>query len=143
VIDVAGDVLAHRTVDGPAVVEFEQVFVLDGVVFFLLAIQQRPKIADDFGALLDPLGGEEAKSGTGTADAIGFLRRNDRHDDEATTTLMKAKGSCQEIATRDREAKRFRTIPCKCQALREVCANRPHFWKAGVGSVSKDALYRS
>src|SRR5450755_2890576 len=35
VIDVARDVLAHRAVDGPAVVELEQVFVLDRVVFFL------------------------------------------------------------------------------------------------------------
>jgi hypothetical protein len=40
--------------------EFEQIFVLDRVVFFLLGIQQRPKITDDPGALLDPLGSEEA-----------------------------------------------------------------------------------
>src|SRR5712691_4206384 len=51
-IDIAGDVLAHRTVDGPAAVEFEQIFVLDRVVLLLLAIQQRPEIADYFGALL-------------------------------------------------------------------------------------------
>src|SRR4051794_16579756 len=36
VVDVAGDVLAHRTVDGPAAVEFKQIFVLDRVIFFLL-----------------------------------------------------------------------------------------------------------
>src|SRR6516165_7053954 len=39
VIDVAGDVLAHRTVDGPAVVEFEQIFVLDRVILLLSAIE--------------------------------------------------------------------------------------------------------
>ena len=60
VVDIARDVLADRTVDGPAVRELEQIFVLDRVVFFLLGIQKRPKIPDDFGALLDPLGGEEA-----------------------------------------------------------------------------------
>src|SRR5579872_5944942 len=89
VVDVAGDVLADRTVDGPAIGQLEQIFVLDRIVFFLLRIQQRPKIADDFGALLDPFGGEEAKSGSGTADAIGFLRRNIRHEDETTATLLK------------------------------------------------------
>jgi len=81
VVDIAGDVLADRAVDGPAVVQFEQVLVLDRVVFFLLAIQQRPKIADDLGALLDRLGGEEAKSGAGATDAIGFIRGNRGHDD--------------------------------------------------------------
>src|SRR3954462_11189122 len=81
VVDITGDVLAHRTVDGPAVVQFEQVLVLDRVVFFLLAIQQRPKIADDLGALLDRLGGEEAESGNGAADAIGLMRWYGRHDD--------------------------------------------------------------
>src|SRR6266852_3058077 len=79
-IDVTGDVLAHRSVDGPAVVELEQIFVLDRVVFLLSAIQQRTKIADDFGALLDRFGGEETKPGAGTADAIGFIRRYGRHD---------------------------------------------------------------
>jgi hypothetical protein len=38
-IDIARDVLAHRAVDGPASVEFEQVFVLDRVVLLLPAIQ--------------------------------------------------------------------------------------------------------
>ena len=80
-VDVARDVLAHRAVDGPAVVELEQIFVLDGVVFLLSAIQQRTKIADDFGALLDRFGGEETKPGAGTADAIGFIRGNRGHDD--------------------------------------------------------------
>src|SRR5258708_14617611 len=80
VIDVAGDVLAHRTVDGPAAVEFQQIFVLDRVVLLLPAIQKRPKIADYFGALLDRFGGEEAKPGAGTANTIGFVRRNGRHD---------------------------------------------------------------
>src|SRR5665213_1872002 len=80
VIDIARDVLAHRAVDGPAPVQFEQILVLDGVVFFLPGIQQRPKIADDLGALLDRLGGEEAKPGAGAADAIRFLRGNGRHD---------------------------------------------------------------
>jgi len=63
-IDVTGDVLAHRAVDGPAAVEFEQIFVLDRVVLLLPGIQQRTKIADDLGALLDRLGGEEAEPGT-------------------------------------------------------------------------------
>src|SRR6266446_4382566 len=80
VVDIAGDVFAHRPVDGPAVIEFEQIFVLDRVVLLLLAIQQRPEITDDFGALLDRFGGEEAKPGRGTADAIRFFRRNGRHD---------------------------------------------------------------
>src|SRR5882672_8524338 len=79
-IDVARDVLAHGSVDGPAVVELEQIFVLDRVVFLLSAIEQWTKIADDFGALLDRFGGEETKPGAGTADAIGFIRRNGRHD---------------------------------------------------------------
>src|SRR6266481_8781113 len=90
-IDVARDVLAHRPVDGPAVIEFEQIFVLDRVVLLLLGIQQRPKITDDFGALLDRFGGEEAKPGTGTADAIRLFRRNGRHDRYETDTL--ARGS--------------------------------------------------
>src|SRR5882757_1363639 len=81
VVDVAGDVLAHRTVDGPAAAELEQIFVLDRVVFFLLRIQERPKITDNFGALLDRFGGEEAKSGAGAADAVGFVRWDSRHDD--------------------------------------------------------------
>src|SRR5581483_9712960 len=109
VIDVTGDVLADRTIDGPAIVELEQVFVFDRVVFFLFAIQQRPKIADDFGALLDPFGGEEAKSSAGAADAVGFLRRNRRHEDKITDN---ADGAM------DREAGGSKTIPCKCQALR-------------------------
>src|SRR5581483_1405151 len=79
VVDVARDVLAHRAVDGPAVAELEQVLVLD-VVFFLLGIQQRPEIADDPGAFLDPSGGEKAQSGAGTADTIGFFRGNRGHD---------------------------------------------------------------
>src|SRR6202167_4582570 len=101
VIDITRDVLAHRAVDGPASVEFEQVFVLDRVVLLLPAIQQRPKIADYFGALLDRFGGEEAKPGAGAADAIRLIRRNGRHD-RSELTLMKAT---------DREAavlKRFR-----------------------------------
>src|SRR5258707_2576327 len=80
VVDIAGDVLAHRTVDGPAAVEFEQIFVLDRVVLLLPGIQQRPEIADDLGALLDRFGGEEAEPGAGTADAIRLFRRNGRHD---------------------------------------------------------------
>src|SRR6266852_5819244 len=91
-IDVARDVLAHRAVDGPAVIELEQIFVLDRVVFLLSAIQQRTKIADDFGALLDRFGGEETKPGAGTADAIGFIRRNGRHDRSGTDRLKKATG---------------------------------------------------
>ena len=83
-IDIARDVFAHRTVDGPAVIEFEQILVLDRVVPLLSTIQERPKIADYFGALLDRLGGEEAEPGPGTADAIRLVRRNGRHDDEAT-----------------------------------------------------------
>src|SRR5258708_36251043 len=80
VVDIAGDVFAHRPVDGPAVIEFEQIFVLDRVVLLLLAIEQRSDIADYFGALLDRFSGEEAKPGAGTADAIRFFRRNGRHD---------------------------------------------------------------
>src|SRR5712672_95086 len=91
-IDVARDVLAHRAVNGPAVAELEQIFVLDRVVFLLSAIQQRTKIADDFGALLDRFGGEETKPGAGTADAIGFIRRNGRHDRSGTDRLKKATG---------------------------------------------------
>ena len=53
VIDVARDVLANRAVDGPALVELEQIFVLDRVLIRLLRIQQRTEIADDLGALLD------------------------------------------------------------------------------------------
>src|SRR5262249_49400031 len=74
VVDIAGDVRAHPAIAGPAVVEFEQIFVFDLVVFFLLRIQKRPEIADDPGPLLDRLGGEQAQSGTGTADTIGFIR---------------------------------------------------------------------
>src|SRR6202035_2422426 len=95
VIDIARDVLAHRAVDGPAAVELEQVFVLDRVVLLLPAIQERPKITDYFGALLDRFGGEEAKPGAGTADAIGFIRRNGRHDRLKLTRSWKR---------RDREA---------------------------------------
>src|SRR3984957_16394458 len=88
VIDIARDVLAHRTVNGPAAVEFKQIFVLDRVVFLLPRIQQWAKIANDFGALLDRFGGEEAKSGAGTADAIRFVQGNSRHG-SGTDTLVK------------------------------------------------------
>src|SRR5262249_52542268 len=74
VVDIAGDVLAHRAVDGPAVVELEQVLVLDIVVLFLLRIQERPEIADDPGPLFDRPGGEQAEARTGSADAIGLIR---------------------------------------------------------------------
>src|SRR6266850_162295 len=107
-IDVAGDVFAHRPVDGPAVIELEQIFVLDCVVLLLLAIEQRPEIADYFGALLDRFGGEEAKPGAGTADAIRFFRRNGGHDRYETDTL--ARGS-REAAV----LKRFR-IDVRCFA---------------------------
>src|SRR3984893_2400865 len=95
VIDVAGDGLAHRTGDGPAAVEFEQTGALARVVLLLPAIQKRPKIADYFGALLDRFGGEEAKPGAGTANTIGFVRRNGRHDRVKLTRSWKR---------RDREA---------------------------------------
>src|SRR3979411_2086496 len=108
---MVGNILAHRTVDGPAAVELEQIFVLDGVVLLLPRIQQRPKIADYFGALLDRFGGEEAKPGAGTANAIGFIRGNGRDDRYGTDTLMKAT---------DREAavlKRFRAnVRCFAQS---------------------------
>src|SRR5258708_31105886 len=115
-VDVVGDVLAHRAVDGPAVVELEQIFVLDRVVFFLLRIQQRPKIADDFGALLDRFGGEEAKSGGGAADAIGFVRWDSRHDDQVTDALVK---------TRELRSRPSRTIPWPCQVFRVASLNLP------------------
>src|SRR5215475_10470483 len=73
VIDVAGDVLADRTVDGPAIVELEKVFVLDRILFFFPGIQDGSEIADDLGALLDRPGGEEAKAGLGAADAVGLV----------------------------------------------------------------------
>src|SRR6266404_6165615 len=82
-LEVVGTVIVvdlFARLDVPAVIEFEQIFVLDRVVLLLLAIQQRPEITDDFGALLDRFGGEEAKPGRGTADAIRFFRRNGRHD---------------------------------------------------------------
>jgi hypothetical protein len=80
VVDVAGDVLADRAVDGPAVGKFEQVFVLDRILFLLLGIEQRPEIADDLAALLDRLGGEEAEAGAGAADAVGFVRGSAGYD---------------------------------------------------------------
>ncbi len=75
-VDVARDVLAHRTVDGPAAGDLEQVFVLDRVVLFLVAIEQRTEIPDDLRALLDVLCGEEAEPGSGAADSISLFRRN-------------------------------------------------------------------
>src|SRR4051812_12637454 len=74
VVDVAGDILADRAVDGPAAAEFEQILVLDRVVLLVARIQQRPDIADDLGALLDRFGGKEAESGAGTADTVRFIR---------------------------------------------------------------------
>ncbi len=49
--------------------EFEQVLVLDLIVFFVPQIQQRPEILDDLVAFLDRLGGEQAEPGARTADA--------------------------------------------------------------------------
>ncbi len=72
VVDIARDVAADRTVDGPAAVQFEQVLVLDLVMLFVPRIQQRPEILDDFVAFLDRLGGEQAEPGAGTADAVGL-----------------------------------------------------------------------
>src|SRR3981189_2688556 len=88
-VDIAGDILTYRTVDSPAAIELEQILVLDRVVLLLSGIQQRTKIPDDFGALLDRFGGEEAKPGAGTADAIRLFRRNSRTDRLGTDTLMK------------------------------------------------------
>src|SRR5947209_4796577 len=70
VVDVACDILAHRAVDSPAAVQLEQVLVLDRVVLLVPGIEQRPEIADDLGPLLDRLGGKQAKSGTGAANAV-------------------------------------------------------------------------
>jgi hypothetical protein len=81
VIDIAGDIIPHRAVDGPAVGQLEQIFVLDRIFVFLLRIQERPEIADDPGPLLDRLGGKEAESGTGTADAVRFVQRYRRHEE--------------------------------------------------------------
>src|SRR6516225_4379421 len=44
VIDVAGDVLADRAVHGPAIVEFEKVFVLDRILFLFPGIQDGSEI---------------------------------------------------------------------------------------------------
>src|SRR5882724_11906768 len=79
VVDVAGDVFADRTVDGPAAVELEQIFVLDRVLVLFPGIQDRSEITDDLGTLLDRLGGEEAEASLGSTDAVGFVRRNGSH----------------------------------------------------------------
>src|SRR5262249_50475066 len=78
-VDVAGNVLAHRAVDGPALGYLEKILVLDRIVLFLVAIKHRPEIADDPGALLDRLGGEEAEPGTGAADTIRLVSMKFRH----------------------------------------------------------------
>ena len=70
------------SIEGGAMSDDYRVRVLDCVVFFLSRIQQRTKIAHDFGALLDRFGGEEAKSGAGAADAVGLMLGNGRHDVE-------------------------------------------------------------
>src|SRR5262249_31602476 len=80
VVDVAGKILADRAVDGPAVGQFEQIFVFDRVLFLLLGIEDRPEIADDLVALLDGLGGEETEAGAGTADAVRLAGRYGRHE---------------------------------------------------------------
>src|SRR5262245_41449391 len=60
-VDVAGDILAARAVDGPAIVDLEQIFgielVGDPVVQLLAAI------ADDEASPADQLGGEKAEAG--------------------------------------------------------------------------------
>src|SRR5258705_10558561 len=134
-IDVAGGVGAHRTVDGPAAIEFEQIFVLDRVVLLPLAIQQRPEIADYFGALLDRFGGEEAKPGAGTADTIRFFRRNGRHDRYETDTLVR----------RGSRSRCSKTIPDQCQVFRAACLNLPqNVWIERTGaSIRFPAARRS
>src|SRR6185295_7688667 len=98
----------------PAAVEFEQIFVLD-VVLLVPRIQQRTKIPDDFGALLDRPCCEEAESGAGAADAVGLGRRDGRHDRYGTGTLMRnwSEGRCS------------KTIPMKCQVFRASALNLP------------------
>src|SRR5262249_15138753 len=65
-IDVAGEVAAARSVDGPAVVELEQVLVVElvGLVVRKLA----SAVAGDVAALLDRPAGEHAKPGKRAAD---------------------------------------------------------------------------
>src|SRR6185503_11484115 len=86
-VDIAGDVLPYRAVDGPAVGQLEQILVLDRILVLLFAIKQRPEITDDPGPLLDRLGGEETEPGAGAANAIRLVRRDGRHDQLKTLVL--------------------------------------------------------
>src|SRR5262249_9317822 len=69
-VGVARDIAADRTVDGPAAVQFEQIFVLDRVIFRLRAIEQRPEILEDPGALFDLFRCEEPEAGPRPSDTI-------------------------------------------------------------------------
>src|SRR6185437_4024052 len=113
-VDVAGDVLADRAVDGPAVGELEQIFVLDLVVFFLLRIQKRPEIADDPGAFLDRFGGEKAEPGFGTADTVRFAWGKFRHDILMNGRTVEGRAPS-------------RTFQRRCQSFCCAHANLPQF----------------
>jgi hypothetical protein len=66
-IDVARDVRARRSVDGPARIHLEPVAIV-GPRIALCVRQQRAGVFDDVGVLLDRLRGEHAKSGTRSSD---------------------------------------------------------------------------
>src|SRR6185503_15519257 len=81
VIDVASDIAARGTVDGPAAVDLEQVLVGAATVERLrfLRVDAGSEILDDVGIPHDGRGGEEAEARRRAADAERLLRH--RHHD--------------------------------------------------------------
>src|SRR5215208_5203067 len=69
-IDVARDVLARRSVDRPARIDLEQIAVVRNLVALLVG-EQRPRVFDNIGVLLDRLSREHAEPGTRASDAEG------------------------------------------------------------------------
>src|SRR4030095_4481843 len=114
-VGVAGEVAAGRAVDGPAAVQFEQVLVLDRILFLDPAVEQRAEIFDDPRALLDFLGGEQTEPGAGAADAKGFSGRDGGHhtDKRYDRWSVPEEGRCSNA------------IPRKWHAFRQAISNRP------------------
>src|SRR5262249_19066550 len=80
VVDVAGDVAPDRAVDGPLLVDLEQVAIVHLVGD--LVWNPRSPVFDDEIALLDRLGGEQAETGARAGNAVGTTRRDRWHGGE-------------------------------------------------------------
>src|SRR5215213_6178550 len=96
-IDIAGNVLARRSVDRPTRVHLEEIAVVRDLVALLVG-EQRPRVLQDVGVLLDWLGREHAEPGPRAADAkrastveirlVYLTCLGDRHSEDAYDCIV-------------------------------------------------------